>query len=83
MKSPHARLRAFLVPMLLAASGMATGSYAQTIAPHPSTPMAQSPAAASGATSASNPDNMPVKKPPKRTDDNMIRSEPASAAKAK
>lgn len=46
-------------------------------------PMVKPPTVASGAASATNPDNMPVKKPQQPTNDRMIRSEPASAAKAK
>jgi hypothetical protein len=47
-------------------------------------PMVKSPPeAASGAASATNPDNMPVKKPQQPTNDRIIRNEPASAAKAK
>lgn len=46
-------------------------------------PMVKPPTVASGAASATNPDNMPVKKPQRPTNDRMIRSEPASAAKAK
>jgi hypothetical protein len=41
------------------------------------------PAAASGAASATNPDNMPVKTPDKPTNEKIIRSPPASAANAK
>ncbi|RAS37185.1 hypothetical protein [Paraburkholderia bryophila] len=46
-------------------------------------PMARPPAAASGAGGSSNPDNMPVKRPPKPTDERMMRQPPASGANAK
>ncbi|WP_258397344.1 hypothetical protein [Paraburkholderia unamae] len=60
------------------AAVIAGGARAQT-----STPMAKPPHSASDALSASNPDPMPVKKPRKPTDDNMLRREPAGAATAK
>jgi hypothetical protein len=41
------------------------------------------PAAASGAASATNPDNMPVKKPRKPPNDDMSVHPPASATNAK
>ncbi|ASL42495.1 hypothetical protein bAD24_I03325 [Burkholderia sp. AD24] len=46
-------------------------------------PMARPPAAASSAGGPSNPDNMPVKRPPKPTDERMMRQPPASGANAK
>ncbi|WCM22061.1 hypothetical protein NDK50_07760 [Paraburkholderia bryophila] len=46
-------------------------------------PMARPPAAASGTAGSSNPDNMPVKRPPKPTDERMMRQPPASGANAK
>lgn len=49
----------------------------------PTPPMVKPPDAASGATSASNPDNMPIKRPPKPTNDKMMREPPASGANAK
>jgi hypothetical protein len=75
------RLRATLVALPLIAWGAA--AQAQTIAPSSPAPMAKTPMAASGAASAANPDNMPMKKPTKRADDRMMRSDPASDAKAK
>ncbi|TAM02402.1 MAG: hypothetical protein EPN70_16890 [Paraburkholderia sp.] len=68
---------------LLIASGFSAQTQAQTIKPHPFQPMVKPPAAASGAASATNPDNMPVKKPTTSTHDKMSRDMPASAAKAK
>lgn len=85
--NPHrARLRydIAIAPLLAAAviaaiaAVIAGGARAQN-----STPMAKPPHSASGALSASNPDPMPVKKPRKPTDDDMLRREPASAATAK
>ncbi|MFM0649497.1 hypothetical protein PQR14_34710 [Paraburkholderia bryophila] len=46
-------------------------------------PMAKPPEAASGSGGSSNPDNMPVKRPPKPTNDRMMREPPASGANAK
>ncbi|NYH19574.1 hypothetical protein GGD41_006802 [Paraburkholderia bryophila] len=46
-------------------------------------PMAKPPEAASGAGGSSNPDSMPVKRPPKPTNDRMMRQPPASGANAK
>nr|WP_105508536.1 hypothetical protein [Paraburkholderia sp. BL21I4N1] len=46
-------------------------------------PMAKPPPAASGAGGSSNPDNMPVKRPPQPTHDRMTRQPPASGANAK
>lgn len=46
-------------------------------------PMAKSPEAASSAGGSSNPDNMPVKRPPEPTHDRMTRQPPASGANAK
>ena len=45
--------------------------------------MAQPPAAASGSTHTDNPDNMPIKRPDKPTNDRMTHKLPASAAIAK
>ncbi|QGZ59080.1 hypothetical protein [Paraburkholderia acidiphila] len=57
---------------------------AQTAPQPPASPMVKPPAAAPGAASASNPDNMPMKKPTgPATNDKMMRSDPASGAQAK
>ncbi|CAD6562260.1 hypothetical protein ACFQ3P_36690 [Paraburkholderia sabiae] len=72
--------------MLLAVSaGTAQIAWGQTVAPQgPGAPIVKPPpAAASGAASATNPDNMPVKKPRKPTNDDMSHSPPASATNAK
>ena len=45
--------------------------------------MVKPPEAASGADSASNPDNMPIKRPRKPTNDKMMHEPPASGANAK
>ncbi|WP_144113662.1 hypothetical protein [Paraburkholderia sp. BCC1886] len=46
-------------------------------------PMIKSPEAASGAAGSSNPDNMPIKRPTKPTNDKMMHAPPASGANAK
>lgn len=56
--------------------------------PQPAPPAAQSPMvkppdAAAGPASATNPDNMPIQRPDKPTNDKMSRQPPASAANAK
>lgn len=48
-----------------------------------SAPMIKSPEAASGAAGSSNPDNMPIKRPAKPTNDKMMHAPPASGANAK
>lgn len=48
-----------------------------------SAPMVKSPDAASGAGGSSNPDNMPIKRPDKPTNDKMMHAPPASGANAK
>jgi hypothetical protein len=88
MKSHTKRYRAALAAAVALPlfAWLAAGVQAQTIAPHPATPMARPPASAPDATQATNPDNpdhMPVKKPKIPTDDRMMRSDPASDAKAK
>ncbi|WP_345814292.1 hypothetical protein AAGS40_06080 [Paraburkholderia sp. PREW-6R] len=52
-------------------------------APPNSSPMVKSPEAASGSTGSSNPDNMPIKRPGKPTNDRMTHEPPASGANAK
>lgn len=51
--------------------------------PAAQSPMVKPPDAASGPTSATNPDNMPIKRPDKPTNDKMSRQPPASGANAK
>ncbi|WP_144143234.1 hypothetical protein [Paraburkholderia sp. BCC1884] len=46
-------------------------------------PMVKPPEAASGAGGSSNPDNMPIKRPRKPTNDKMMHTPPASGANAK
>ncbi|HEY2022396.1 hypothetical protein [Paraburkholderia sp.] len=68
----------------LLASG--TRAFAQTAPGVPGdshSPMVKPPEAASGSGGSSNPDNMPVKRPPKPTHDPMSREPPASGANAK
>ncbi|WP_322058133.1 hypothetical protein [Paraburkholderia sp. J63] len=73
----------FAIPAAIVTSA-ATSALAQSGTPHPPSPMAvPPPAAASGTASATNPDNMPVKKPRKPPNDDIARPPPASAAKAK
>jgi len=71
--------------VLAASAGVAQVAWGQTVAPQSGgTPMVKPPpAAASGAASATNPDNMPVKTPRKPTNDDMTHSPPASATNAK
>ena len=71
--------------VLAASAGIAQLAWGQTVAPQTGgTPMVKPPpAAASGAASATNPDNMPVKKPRKPPNDDMSVHPPASAANAK
>jgi hypothetical protein len=45
--------------------------------------MAKPPESASGSGGASNPDNMPIKRPSKPTNDRMMHEPPASGANAK
>jgi hypothetical protein len=76
--------RLLMLFALTASLGIAQAALAQTVAPQPGgSPMVKPPAAASEAASATNPDNMPVKKPRKPTNDDMIRRLPASATNAK
>jgi hypothetical protein len=64
--------------------GVTDTALAQPVAPQPGTPMVKPPpAAASGTASATNPDNMPVKKPDNPTNDPISRAPPASATEAK
>ena len=86
MKALQFRAASILTRLtLLAACNAATPVLAQSQSQEtpPASPMVKPPAAASGSASATNPDNMPVRKPQQRTHDRMIRSEPASAATAK
>jgi hypothetical protein len=48
-----------------------------------SSPMLRPPEAASGSSGSSNPDNMPIKRPTKPTNDRMTHEPPASGANAK
>ena len=64
-------------------AGVSATAYAQP-ASAPAAPMVKPPpAAGSGAASATNPDNMPVKKPRQPTNDKMMHDPPASASNAK
>jgi hypothetical protein len=82
MKSHHALIRIAIAYAPLLATGMAGSAQAQTTTSQ-ATPVVKPPKAASGAASAANPDNMPAKRPQTPTDEKMLRSDPASAAKAK
>lgn len=81
----HARIWTRVALGFAIPAAVATSALAQSSAPHPPPPpmVVSPPAAASGTASATNPDNMPVKKPRKPTNDNIVRPPPASAAKAK
>lgn len=84
MKAHQALALGAIACVPLAASWLPASAQAQTAAHAPAPPMAKPPAAAPGATSASNPDNMPVKKPKgAAANDKMMRSDPASDAQAK
>ncbi|SDE17757.1 hypothetical protein SAMN05421548_13558 [Paraburkholderia lycopersici] len=84
MKSRPALAWGAIALLPLSAACVVASALAGSPAPPPAAPMAKPPVAASGATSASNPDNMPMKKTKgPATDDQMMRSDPASAAKAK
>ncbi|MPW18373.1 hypothetical protein GCT13_15990 [Paraburkholderia sp. CNPSo 3157] len=70
--------------LLAASAGVAGTALAQNAASESSAPMVKPPpAAASGTASATNPDNMPVKKPRKPTNDKMMHNPPASATNAR
>jgi hypothetical protein len=79
--------------VVLIASAVASGTaFAQQHAPAQKAPTQNTPAADSGASmvkppseasGGENPDNMPVKKPRKPTNDKMMHYPPASAANAK
>lgn len=71
--------------LLAVSAGVTQLAWGQTVAPQAGgTPMVKPPpAAASGAASATNPDNMPVKKPRKSPNDDMSVHPPASATNAK
>jgi hypothetical protein len=84
MKPRHALAGPSTAFVLVISTAFAVTAQAQAVAPQPQTPMVKPPpAAASGAASATNPDNMPVKTPDKPTNEKIIRSPPASAANAK
>jgi hypothetical protein len=84
----HVGLASITCVRALSALAFASGvAVAQQPAPKDSAAsMAVPPAAASGgkrADNPDNPDNMPVKRPDKPTNDKMMRKPPASAANAK
>ncbi|PRX31609.1 hypothetical protein B0G75_105396 [Paraburkholderia sp. BL18I3N2] len=56
---------------------------AQTAPQNDNSSMAKPPEAASGSGGSSNPDNMPIKRPSKPTNDKMMHAPPASGANAK
>ncbi|RKR45904.1 hypothetical protein [Paraburkholderia sp. BL17N1] len=56
---------------------------AQTAPQNDNSSMAKPPEAASGSGGSSNPDNMPIKRPSKPTNDKMTHEPPASGANAK
>ena len=66
------------------ASGVATfAQTAKTAPPDNNAPMVKPPEAASGSGGSSNPDNMPIKRPRRPTNDRMMHAPPASGANAK
>jgi hypothetical protein len=71
---------------LAVAAASSAAAFAQTAKPAPqdnSAPMIKPPEAASGSGGSSNPDNMPIKRPRKPTNDKLMHYPPASAANAK
>ncbi|KAA1000593.1 hypothetical protein FVF58_40385 [Paraburkholderia panacisoli] len=83
-RSRLTRLAASITLALAATSG--TAAFAQTAKTTPqdsSAPMAKPPESASGSGGASNPDNMPIKRPRKPTNDRLMHAPPASGANAK
>ncbi|MEX3809903.1 hypothetical protein AB3X96_06460 [Paraburkholderia sp. BR13439] len=68
---------------LLASGANAVTQTASSAPPDSHAPMAKPPEAASGAGGSSNPDNMPIKRPTKPTNDHMSHEPPASGANAK
>ncbi|MBC8740598.1 hypothetical protein F6X40_28610 [Paraburkholderia sp. UCT31] len=68
---------------LFASGASAVAQTAPSAPPDSHAPMAKPPEAASGAGSSSNPDNMPIKRPAKPTNDHMSHEPPASGANAK
>lgn len=83
-RSRWTTLTARVALAISAASGAA--ALAQTAKPAPqynSSPMVKPPDAASGPGGSSNPDNMPIRRPRKPTNDKMMREPPASGANAK
>ncbi len=78
----QSRLAALTASVALLLSGV--GSTAVRAAQQDAAaPMVKAPEAASGAGGASNPDNMPIKRPSKPTHDKMMHEPPASGANAK
>ncbi|MGF6771256.1 hypothetical protein P3T18_003735 [Paraburkholderia sp. GAS199] len=75
-----------MAAIALGASGwVASAAHAQTAhqTQDAAASMVKPPEAASGATGSSNPDNMPIKRPAKPTNDRMMHPPPASGANAK
>ncbi|MBC8749346.1 Spy/CpxP family protein refolding chaperone [Paraburkholderia sp. WC7.3g] len=68
---------------LLASGASAVAQTAASAPPDSHAPMVKPPEAASGAGGSSNPDNMPIKRPSKPTNDRMSHEPPASGANAK
>jgi hypothetical protein len=68
---------------LLASGVNAVAQTAPSAPPDSHAPMAKPPDAASSAGGASNPDNMPIKRPARPTNDRMSHEPPASGANAK
>ncbi|HEY4295828.1 MAG TPA: hypothetical protein VGM85_05080 [Paraburkholderia sp.] len=66
-----------------AASGAVAFAQTKTTPPEAGSPMVKPPEAASGSGGSSNPDNMPIKRPRKPTNDRMMHEPPASGANAK
>jgi hypothetical protein len=69
--------------MATTASTTAFAQTKKTAPPDHNAPMIKPPEAASGSGGASNPDNMPIKRPRQSTNDRMTHEPPASGANAK
>jgi hypothetical protein len=92
MKLPKPLAPAVVSAAVLAACALTSGAALAQHAPAQNAPAQNAPAADSGASmvkppseasGGENPDNMPVKKPRKPTNDKMMHYPPASAANAK
>jgi hypothetical protein len=83
-RSTLTTLAASIALALAATNGAAAFAQTAKTAPQDSSAsMAKPPESASGSGGSSNPDNMPIKRPRKPTNDRMMHEPPASGANAK